>query len=426
MALREHALRRQVVGEMHLRRWPALAAPALVVHMLRLVDEADRAAEQAALSGGGAVLAPSDNPRHRQGTIAGLPFVWEAHSEAIGITLFVDLATTGTAVIGPGGDCPALALALAWATDFPGEVLRAARIAVVRDGAERLLPQLELAPDDLVSCWMGDGTAGWARLWADFRIGPDGFGHMLMEAGTMAPGDLARLVQRLQELGNYRNLALLGLPIAQGAWKELGRIEQALCALADEVARPDVTDDQLLDRVSTLSLDLMAISAGGAFRMNATSAYARLAEERLADLDPQPIAGYPSLQDFTQRRLLPAVRTCSAHAARTADLSARADRFAALLRTRIETRIENQNARLLESMEQSASLQLRLQQLVEGLSVVALSYYAIGLLGYVLKAAEAVEPRIEAPLWIGGAVPVTVLALWWGLHRMKRRVLGHH
>ena len=77
-------------------------------------------------------------------------------------------------------------------------------------------------------------------------------------------------------------------------------------------------------------------------------------------------------------------------------------------------------------MEQSASLQLRLQQLVEGLSVVALSYYAIGLLGYVLKAAEAVEPRIEAPLWIGGAVPVTVLALWWGLHRMKRRVLGHH
>jgi hypothetical protein len=51
------------------------------------------------------------------------------------------------------------------------------------------------------------------------------------------------------------------------------------------------------------------------------------------------------------------------------------------LRTR-ET--HRKSERLLRSMERSSSLQLRLQQLVEGLSVVALSYYGISLIGYML------------------------------------------
>ena len=46
-------------------------------------------------------------------------------------------------------------------------------------------------------------------------------------------------------------------------------------------------------------------------------------------------------------------------------LTGRAADLTALLRARIETRIENQNAQLLESMERRAEAQLRLQQLVD-------------------------------------------------------------
>lgn len=422
--LNEHPLRRSVVGEMHLRRWPPVVAPTLIVQVLRLIGEGERASEQAHLASlpAGGRLDPSDNPKHMSGTLpGGLAFTWERHTEASAIALFAP--EPGAAALLDPQDDVAVRAALDWIDAFPGETLRATRILVLPDevAADALVPRLAFAEAELVSCHVGAG----ARLWSDFRIGRGGFGTLLIAAGGMPGGDLSRLVQRIQELGNYRNLALLGLPVAQEHWVRLNAIEAELSILAGDVARHDLTDDSLLERVSALSLELMTISEGTSYRMNATAAYARLVEERLAQSDPRPIPGYQSLTDFTQRRLLPAVRTCAAFAGRDAELSGRAARFAALLRTRIETRIENQNARLLRSMEQSARLQFRLQQLVEGLSVVALSYYAISLLGYVLKGMEGFAPDLPVPEILALATPLVMVGVAVITHRLKDRLIGH-
>lgn len=415
--MRQHPLRQKVVSEMHLRRWPALEAPALVVQMLRLVPDDLRPDERESLFRlpPGAEPGPADNSRHQSFRFAGpTAFVWERHTEASTLTLFA------------AADAPAdkVAAALAWAADHPGDVIRATRIHVEVDeaAAATRLATIDFAESDLVSCLLG----GKVRLWTDFRIGPDGFGRFVLAANGMAGSELSRLVQRLQELGNYRNLALLGLPAAQDNWQALDRMERDLNAIAASVTDPAVSDDALLEKVSGLSLGLMTLAMNSSYRMNATAAYAQLVEERLDQIGVAPIPGFQSLTDFTQRRLLPAVRTCAAQARREADLSERAARFASLLRTRVETRIENQNARLLESMEHSATVQLRLQQLVEGLSVVALSYYAIGLLGYVLKGAEDIAPRFHAPLFTALAVPVIVLTVWYTVRRLKKRLLGAH
>jgi len=69
---------------------------------------------------------------------------------------------------------------------------------------------------------------------------------------------------------------------------------------------------------------------------------------------------------------------------------------------------------------------LRLQQLVEGLSVVALSYYCVGLLGYMLKGAEDVFPRVPAPAMLGLITPLVVFAVWRAVHHLKERLLGGH
>lgn len=421
----EHPLRRRLVSEMHLRRWPELAAPMLLVHILRLMPAGARGEEAVALAAlPTGALDAADNQRHATGTLeGGIRFVWERHSEASAITLFLPMPSD-PADLGSAG--PEVAAAMAWADALPGEVLRATRILIVEDEAvaEAILPRLGMTAMDIVSCRVGqDGTA---RIWSDFRIGAGGLGCLLVAAGGMAMGDLSRLVQRLQELGNYRNLALLGLPVAQAHWDDLNRIEQALAVLAADVALPHITDDMLLEKVSQLSLDVMRVATAASYRMSATAAYAHLVEERLADLAPQPIRGFPSLADFTQRRLLPAVRTCAAHVRRESELSQRAARFAALLRTRIETRIENQNAKLLRSMEKSASMQLRLQQLVEGFSVVALSYYGLGLVSYMLKGLEKWWPDLPVPLIDAALVPVIVGGMWMGIHHLKRRLLGAH
>jgi len=416
----EHELRRSVVSEMHLRRWPALSPDCAVIQLLRQVAEDEREAELAALASlpPGGEAGSSPNPRHLQaGFGPGITFNWERHSEATAVTLFVSRGA-GVA-LDPHAD-PDVARALDWVLDLPGKVVRATRIAVVANeaAAQALLPRFAFEENDLVSCHVGES----ARIWSDFRLRDDGFGAVLVAANGMAAGDLSRTLQRLQELGNYRNLALLGLPVAQRGWKVLDGIERQLATLGQRVGSAEVTDDALLQEVTGLSMELMTEAAASDFRMSATAAYGRLVEERLADLAIRPCPGFLSLADFTQRRFLPAIRTCAAHRRREDELAQRTAQFIALFRSRVETRIENQNGQLLHSMERSITAQLRLQQLVEGLSVVALSYYIVGLIGYVLKGAEKEWPAFHAGLATALFVPVVVLATWLAIHRLKARV----
>jgi uncharacterized membrane-anchored protein len=424
--LNEHELRRMVVSEMHLRRWPQVRAPASIVQFVRLLDPADREEELAAMrvlpSAG--PIAAGVRPRHLDGTLApGLVFTWERHSEASTTTLFVAGGVTGPKTAGP-----ALADALTWAGSLPGKVIRASRVQLVEDEASALalLPELGFASDDLVTCLVGHdaGDAVRARIWSDFRLREDGFGLVLVAACGMAPAPLSRTLQRLQELGNYRNLALLGLPVAREGWRALDRIEGALAEVNRRVALLEVTDDDLLEDLTRLSMQLVREGSAADYRMSATQAYATIVEERLAELHIRAVPGCLSLADFTQRRFLPAVRTCAAHRRRAEQLAQRTAQVLSLLRARIETRIENQNGRLLASMERSASRQLRLQQLVEGLSVVAVSYYALGLVAKMLEGVEELVPAIHAHVATAALALPVLVAVWFAIHRMKRRILG--
>ena len=80
-------------------------------------------------------------------------------------------------------------------------------------------------------------------------------------------------------------------------------------------------------------------------------------------------------------------------------LGRRIGRTADLARTRIDVERRKQNRSLLTSMNRRAELQVRLQETVEALSVVTISYYLVGLLGYLLK-----------PIW-GSSFQLTALAV---------------
>src|SRR3546814_11110733 len=62
----------------------------------------------------------------------------------------------------------------------------------------------------------------------------------------------------------------------------------------------------------------------------------------------------------------------------------------AVLRTRVDTARARRNRVLLASMDRRTALQLRLQHTVEGLSVVAISYYALGLWHHLKDALEKI------------------------------------
>jgi len=405
--MREHELRRRVVSEMHLRRWPQLNVPGKVLQWVLVVDKDERAAEIEYLEK--ILPAPLENPgaAHRSGEFApGVSVAWERHSEGSSLALFAK------------GTSPDLAAAMAWANGLPGRIVRATSLTLVKDdrAAKRLLPKLNFTPDEIVSCLI----SGKARIWADFRLQNDGFGHVLIAQNGLDARDFTRTVQRVQDLGNYRNKALLGLPEAQQNWPRLDEIEIKLAHLADRLCENSGRDDDLMSELSALSLELSTVATSTGYRMSATRAYAKLVQERLEELQVQPLDGYASLNTFTKRRFQPAVRFCDALVVREQQLSERADRLGSLLRARIDTRIENQNAELMRSMERSSKLQLRLQQLVEGLSVVALSYYLLGLVEWGLSGIEGVDVTRTLSILV---IP-TVLAIWIGVRVAKRRLLG--
>lgn len=139
------------------------------------------------------------------------------------------------------------------------------------------------------------------------------------------------------------------------------------------------------------------------------AAYGRTVSERLAWLDPQPLPGMQTLGEFTNRRVLPALRTCENFSDRLEALAIEIEQATGLLRARIETGLGVQNAELLRGLDATAKRQLRLQHLVEGLSVFAVSYYAIGLIGYLLQGSSSLG--ISDVHHVEGVMAVPVMAL---------------
>lgn len=415
MQFNDHPLRARVVSEMHMRRMPPLLAPMLMVQIVRLVDAKDRADERnhiLAMPGVDADTVDERN-RHIGGQRSdGVEFLWECHSEATTTTLIMPACATNA--FAPSIDDQA---AIAWLLEAPGQVLRAVYIAIVADeaAAAAAMGIAAFSPTELMSC-----TIGAVRIWSDFLIRSDNFGRLLVCAGGLPPNDLGRIVQQVQELGNYRNLALLGLPLAQEQGPLVNKLEQALVDIALRMADGEA-DTLLLDQLCELAAQVTSITASTAFRMSATAAYARIVEDRLSALNASAIVGYQTLEDFTERRLLPATRTCASFTARIEALSIRIERATSLLRTRIEMALQSQNAALLQSMDRNAARQLRLQHVVEGLSVVAVSYYAVSLTSYILRVAAAYVDVPSEQLIAVSVIPITII-IWLFLRQKVRAI----
>jgi len=121
------------------------------------------------------------------------------------------------------------------------------------------------------------------------------------------------------------------------------------------------------------------------------------------------------------RRLLPAMNTCAAMSRRQEELSGRVARNSQLLRTRVDIELERQNQELLSQMNRRAKLQLRLQETVEGLSVVVLTYYGSQLVQYLAKGAKELH-HLNTDIITAISIPVIAGAVAWGTRRMRKKL----
>ncbi|MBL8498358.1 DUF3422 domain-containing protein [Nitrosomonas sp. JL21] len=314
-----------------------------------------------------------------------------------------------------------------WVARLPGELLVATHIAL----EDRSRPKRSL--HELVTLFasgtvIGSKVAGGAAsVWSDNQIHKDNFGRILIHDENLRSRQVGRLVQRLLEIETYRMLAMLPLPITRRIIPQLARADQRLAALiASNVETNSIEDEQhLLEELTRLAAETERMSAQTSHRFNASRAYYDIVKLRITELREERIEGLQMLQEFMIQRLSSAMGTCELVHTKLETLSTRLGRASALLRTRVDLSMEAQIRDLLKSMDNRAHVQLRMQETVEGLSVVVLSYYLLGILGYGLKALKAAGYDLDVELVTGMAIPVIVLSVFFvvtGLRHIFRKL----
>ena len=412
-----HPQRAAVLAELHARPFAPLESPTRVLHFgyacEALEAKVGRATLVTWLIARGAEP-PDAEARHWRTAIDGVTLSWEQHTEFITHTW---TAPDDGPALGPR---PQGLKDLAAACPTPGPMLVGVNLHLVRDAAG--LDPDELFDSSALAASLVDGGAAWFA--SDFRIGSRGLVRMVVADRSLTPSQAGALTQRLLEIETYRTFALLGLPEAQRVAPSIHRIESELAGIGREMADNSGlgANHRLLDRLTVLAAELEADAALSSYRFGASRAYDEIVRQRLAVIDEKPLAGRTTIADFLSRRMAPAMRTCVTTGQRQADLSAKLTRAAGLLRTRVDVELQQQNRDLLTAMNRRAQLQLRLQQTVEGLSVVAISYYALALFGYVAKGLkDAGWLPLDVGIATAIATPVVLALVWLAVRRIRRR-----
>ncbi|MDF1584429.1 MAG: DUF3422 family protein, partial [Methyloprofundus sp.] len=121
--------------------------------------------------------------------------------------------------------------------------------------------------------------------------------------------------------------------------------------------------------------------------------------------------------------LQPAITTCQSTAKRFSLLSERISNASQLLRTRVDISIERQNQALLTSMDLRVKMQLRFQETVEGLSIVAITSYIVSLLHTISKALNSAGLTTIKPEIVSGvAIPIVFIIVAIGVRRLHKKI----
>jgi len=372
---------------------------------------------------------------------------WERHTEAQTYT-FTRLATDEECTTPFGESSVAISvIPRRWLESLPGLVLSGIHVAVLEAGPSDFasIAQHFHRQDQLVKGCSVDSNR--FRVFSDWKSHADGFGRVIIHGMDEAPNKrtaAGKVLQRVIELDKYRALALLALPFAQTLTPRIDAlnaelmtvttamrsVEASEAAVAQRVWSRDEVSSQreLLDRLCALSAEGLRLHNSSSFRFSASAAYSKIVDDRIAFLQMERIDGLPSMATFIDQALHPAIRTADAVAARLEKVRVAMANTADLLRTSLTVQQQAQNIRELEALQANAKTQLLLQESVEGLSVVAITYYTTGVLGYVVKGASkmgVLPPDLPAEVFLGMSVPIIGIAVYVGLHQMKASVLGH-
>lgn len=422
--IQDHPLRYQLANELHARPFPRSSAQSTVVFIaIKQPTEAVSRDRSEDLSHLIALLdrhgAPHPQPgaTHYSGRIGRHVLKWEQHTEFVTYTAFSDGVSDRAFdpvdfAVFPDD----------WLSGAPGERITSAMLRIQTrpdDNAINTILGDWFVPESLAVAEVLDRAAVVA---ADFRIDPAGHLRFAMFVSPdTGERRIGRVVQRLFEIETYKSMSMLGFSRARSLSRPLSDLDNRLTELMVEMTSGDAQPDATLSRLLAISTELESMAARASFRFGATGAYEAIVNQRILVLRETRFRGRQTFGEFMMRRYEPAMRTVKSTETRLQALADRAIRAGDLLRTRVDVDRSAQNQAVLESMDKRAAVQLRMQHTVEGLSVVAISYYAVSLAAYLLYPVAA-STGVGKGMLTAVITPPAVALVWWMIRRIRRRI----
>jgi len=349
---------------------------------------------------------------------------FERHTEFLSISLIEKGLAAKAGLLPDAFDKSQSRLPLDWAGAAPATLFHAIWIEIGGKPPRGLDPESMLTVMDsraIAANRLGDGTS---QLHFAFDIDKNGFSRVALYNSDITASRMGRTVQRVVEFETYRLLAMLGFAAVQDNSQKLSQIETEVgkltTQLAVQIKNPGAKVESLLSTLSRQAADLEDISSQTSYRLSATTAYESILADRLAGLGLSRLDGFQGVRGFLNRRMTPAMDSCRAFAERMASLSERIGRAGDLLQTQTEMIIQRQNRDLLRSMNRRAKAQLHLQQTVERLSIAAVTYYGVGLVGYLALPLPLDAWGIDLLVVKAASVPIIAFFVWLAIHRVKQ------
>lgn len=420
----DHPLRYALTNELHARPFPALGAPSYAAYLAVKRPQNAVARDRGAdfthlldlLDRFGASH-PQPDATHYYGQIGKHHLKWESHSEFVTYTIFVDGTTEH-----PFDPAAFAVFPRDWLEQIPGTRLTSALIRIEerpKDSMIREKTNKWFVAESVASVEVLDKAAVIA---GDFRIDTGGHLRFAVFAGRgITPRRVGRIVQRLSEIETYKAMAMLGHARMRDVGKRMNGIDAKLNALVQGLGSEMAAPEADLSALLAHSAALEGLMAETSFRFGATRAYEAIVHDRIKVMREERFDGRQTLNEFMMRRFDPAMRSVRATERQLGGLAARAERAGNLLRTRVDVERSAQNQQVLESMDRRADLQLRLQETVEGLSIVAISYYAVSLASYLAYPLAGYVGLTKGELTATLVIPV-LLAVWLAVRRIKSHV----
>ncbi|MEL7430168.1 MAG: DUF3422 domain-containing protein, partial [Pseudomonadota bacterium] len=402
-----HPDREALIAEAHARPSQGITTPSEILHLAFRASSETRETFFQVMNQD----EDASNLRHSVRELDNIRVKLERHTEFVSCTLFRDMAKPSAT--------PDLVDFLRH--HFPTrniEILVLIKIDVVKTSAQMLKA---LSVTDRI---YGGKIRDEIDVRSTFKPDHDGIITFAVHAGKLTSDELGRRIQRLVEMETYRTMSLLGLPKAREVGVLLTEIEQEVDALTvslrDSTTASEADDEALFQRLSSLSERNNILASQIRYRFAASRAYFDLFRQRIASLEEVKVGDVQTMSGFLRSRIDPAMATIESTAKRQETLTNDLSRALSLLRTRIELNLNKGNQALLQSMDKRHDQQLKISRTVEGLSVVAITYYAVGLASYLLKAIAG-QPwmPVSETLLTAVSVPFILIGVWYLLRRAR-------